>query len=231
MTILSVAQQIATYTGRDIPTSLVAATDRDSIELSEVLQEGVEAIVQSHDWEVLKLLHTYAGDGTTETFSLPSNYARMPKEQKLWSTRIETPLTHIPDQDRWLELDIRSYEFVIGVWTKLGGQILIKPAPVVGENVQFYYIRNDAIVAADNSRLSSITADTDTFVLSERLLKLYGVWRWKAKKGQPFETDLRAYETALGEYISDDKGSTRIRIGRARIRKDVNVSYPQAIQT
>lgn len=232
MTVLSVARQVATYLGRDIPTTVYGSAEREDLELAEILQEAAQEIYKAYDWEALKTLNTYNGDGANEVFALPADYGRFPKDMKIWSSRIETPLTHIVSQDRWLELQIRSYEFVIGVWTKFGGNIYIRPAMVVGETAQFFYISKNVVEDLSNVRKAVFTQDDDTFLLNERILKLCAIWKWKASKNLPYDEDMKTYQMALEECVAEDKGAqTPIRIGRGRIRKGINISYPQAVVT
>lgn len=233
MTILTVCQQLAPVIGIEVPSQVMASTDPDAVTLAALVSECGERILNASDWQKVKRLQTYAStdgsvSGTTQAFSLPSDYHRMPKEAKLWSTRIETPLTHIDSADRWLELDIRSYEFVIGVWTLLGDEVLIKPALTTGESVKFYY-KSNLVWSNGGANIDAPTADSDTFRLGERLLRLCMVWQWKAQKNLPYGEEMANYEIALAEAVERDGGPSEIVIGRRRIRRGMEIAYPQAI--
>jgi hypothetical protein len=229
MTILTVTEGVAAVIGIDVPTVLFSSTEREHVELQHLANEMADRVWKAHDWEVLKTLETLTGDGSAETFSLPSDYGRQIKDAELWSSRIQTPLTHIVSADRWLELDVRSYQFVIGVWTKIGGEIAIKPAMTATETAKYYYISNLIISPASGSDKTAFTIDNDSFRLNERVLKLGMIWQWRANKGLPYGEDLSNYETALGEMISEDKGARMISVGKQRFRRGVRLSYPQAI--
>lgn len=229
MSILTVCQRLAPVIGIETPDAVMAATDTDAVTLAGLVKECGERILEAHDWQKVKRLALLAGDGTTEAFGLPSDYHRMPKEAKLWSTRIETPLTHVRSHDRWLELDIRSYEFVTGVWTLIGDQTLIKPAPTASETVKYYYQSN--LIWNDGSNdIAEAMADTDTFRLGERLLRLAIIWQWKAYKNLPYAEDMANYEIALAEAVERDGGPGVISIGRQRTRRGLSIAYPQAIE-
>lgn len=229
MTILSVTKEVAAVISIDIPTVLYSSTDRELVELQHLANEMAERIWQAHDWALLVTLETLTGDGAAEAFDLPTDYGRQIKDAEVWSSRIQTPLTHILSWDRWLELDIRSYQFVIGVWTKFGGKINIKPAMTATETAQYYYISNLIISPASGADKTAFTLDTDSFRLGERVLRLGMIWQWRANKGLPYVEDMANYETALGRAITEDKGARIISVGRQRSRRGIRLSYPQAI--
>jgi len=229
MTILSVCQQVTPVIGLEVPTQVFGGTDREQIELQALANEMAQRIARAHDWELLTTLSTYTGDGVAETFALPSDYDRMPKKAQLWSSSLETPLTHITSTDRWLDLDVRSFDFVINAWIKIGGEIGIKPAMATGVTAKHYYQSNLIVEPVSGPNQTEFLLDTDAFRLSERLLKLGMIWQWKANKGHPYAEDLANYEEFKEKEISDDKGSRILFIGPRRRPKGTRTAYPQAI--
>lgn len=229
MTVLSAIQDACAVIGIDQPDAVFSATAREFYEIRALANEMAERIRAAHDWQVLQRRHTLTGDGSTEDFALPADYDRMLKDTKLWSSRIETPLTHITSRDRWLELDIRSYEFVIGVWILYGGELHIKPAMVTGETAQFFYVSQNIVADSSGTPKVAFTADSDVLRVDERLLSLGMIWQWRANKGLPYAEDMANYEALLAKRIADDKGARVLTVGRRRMTKGVAVSYPQAI--
>lgn len=230
-TVLAITKRVAPAIGIEVPTVLYGSTIREQVELAELANDTAEAIAKAHEWQALKTLHTLNGDGSTEDFALPADYDRMPKDQKLWSSRIQTPLTHVTSTDRWLELDIRSYGFVIGVWSLFGDQVHIKPAMVATETAKFYYLSARYAKDSGGTAKAAFSADDDTFRLNDRLLRLGMIWKWKENKGLPYGEDMADYEDALSEEISADKGARILRVGKARLSKGLTVAYPGEIGT
>lgn len=231
MTLLSVTQSVCKTVGLDVPSAVASSSEREHVELMEVAQEMAERIAKAHEWQVLNTVATNTGDGTTEDFDLPSDYDRMLKKAQVWSSSLETPLSAIPDRDQWLGLDIRSFDFVINAWIIYGGQMHIKPALASGVTAKYYYQSNLIIAPSAGSNKTAFTADTDTFRISERLLKLGMIWQWRANKGVAYAEDMTNYETLKERLISDDKGSRMLRIGPARVSRDVTTAYPMNIST
>ncbi|MGK6313726.1 phage adaptor protein [Neorhizobium sp. DT-125] len=231
MTILSVFQQVAPVIGLRIPTAVMASTERAHIELAALANEMAERIAfdMNYDWSMLKKLATLTGDGVVEGFDLPEDYRRMLKKAKLWpSSSPYATLTHYPDTDQWLGLQVQNFQQIVGGWTILGNQILIRPVVNNAATVKFFYLRNTIVKAADGSLKTGFTADEDTYLLDERLLKLGIIWQWKANKGQQYAEDLSNFEDALAERIGADKGSNSIAVGRSRVGAEA-IAYPWVI--
>jgi hypothetical protein len=230
MTVLSAIQKASTKIALTVPTVVYSSTDREHLELQELANECASYIAKDYEWQALKTLATITGDGTDETFALPTDYDRMLKKAQLWSSRYQTPLTHITDTDHWLELDIRQFETVIGVWTLIANEVNIKPAPALAETVNYYYMTNKWAQATGGGTLkTAFDTDTDVFRLSEDLLKLCMIWKWKAAKKLPYAQEQSDYEDAKEKMISNDKGSRILRVGRARMPRGTRLAYPVPI--
>jgi hypothetical protein len=231
MTLLSVAQDVCKVIGLDpVPDAVASNIDREYVELLHVANEMAKRISRGHEWQKLSVIHTLTGDGTTEDFDLPSNYDRMLVKAQVWSSDLETALSPITDLDKWLEMDVQSFDFVVNAWTLYGGQMHIKPALTTGVTAKFFYQSGAFVADVGGSYKTSFTADDDTFRLDEQVLKLGMIWQWRANKGLPYDEDMMNYEQALEREVVRDKGSKMIRMGKIRMPRDVRIAYPQAIQ-
>jgi hypothetical protein len=237
MTILEVARGVALKVGLTVPTVLYAATTREMVELGECLNETAAMIAFDcgHDWTRLKTLATLTGDGAALQFSYPTDYRRMLKKATLWpSASPNTPLRHYTDTDEWLGLEVQDFQAVWGAWTLIGDYIEIRVASptdplALNDTVKFYYLTTK--YAADNGGTpkTSFTADTDTFRLNERLLKLGAIYKWKDAKGQDYGEAQSDYETALAEQVGSDRGSKIIAVGEPRVPFGAEYAFPRAL--
>lgn len=236
MTVLQVLQNAALTLGIQQPTLVYGGSSRDQLELGRVANEAADAIFRVHDWQTLAEVATITGDGSTEAFDLPSNYARMLKKGNLWSSSLETAFTPYPDWDTWLELDVQAFDFVINAWTLYGNQIHIKPAIGDGVTVKYFYIKNTKVIDASQNEKTTFTADTDRinigndYTAFNRLLELGCIWQWKRNKRQPYAEELADYEELKGSLATPDKGARIIRMGRPRYPWNVRLAYPQNIR-
>lgn len=229
MTVLSAIQRACSVIGLEVPTGVFSSTDRAMIELADLSNEMAQRITDAHEWQKLSTLATITGDGSTEDWSLPSDYDRMLTKSQLWSSSLRTPLSHITDIDEWLGLEVQVSNFVVNAWILFGGEVHIKPALASGGTAKYYYQSNLRVAPNSGSNKTRFTADTDTFRLDEHLLTLAIIYQWRANKGLQYAEDMANYEDLKEKLISRDKGSRMIRVGNVRMPKDVTLAYPGSL--
>ena len=229
MSLLTVFQQACTSgIALEKPSAVYGSTTREHIELANIANEMAAMIAASHEWQILNKIAVITGDGSAEDFALPADYDRQLDKSQLWSTSLETPLSPISDRDEWLGLDIKSFDFIINAWIIYGGEIHIKPPLASTVEVKYFY-QSNLWGLNGATPISEFTADTDTFRIDERLLKLGIIWKWREMKGLPYAEDLATYERLLAKLAMRDKGSRIYRLGKAQMPRDAIFAYPQDI--
>lgn len=212
MSVLSACREAAIELQGYEPSSIFSTSDQFCLELRAQANKTAVAVAKAHDWRALTTLHTIEGDGATTAFPLPSDYDRMLLKGAVYSTRSQQPLSRPRDLDQWLEMQMIGVIAAPGYWNILGRQMHILPVPATGEDVQFYYISNQIVSGSK----TAFSADADEFILSERLITLGVIWRWRAMKRLEYAEDLKNFEIALSEEAGRDKGSRVLHVGRAR---------------
>ena len=207
MSILSVIQDACLAVGLTKPTTIIGATDREWQEMQAVANEAAAVIAKTFDWQALRRIKTFTGDGTAEDFSLPLDYARMLKTSRIWSSRYRWAMTQIVNSDDWLEMEVYPYTNISGMWTIFGNAFHIKPVMATGETAKFFYVTNEIWKNSDGDLQAGFSEDDDTFVLSERLLKLCVIYLWKQSKGLDFAAELADYEQAISQDMDEDGGA------------------------
>lgn len=240
MSALTIIQEAATEIGIEVPSAVFSGSDRTIVEVRTYLNEAARMVAfdSGHDWVKLMMLGTFTGDGVSLGFSFPSDYQRMLKKAKVWPSATPFyPLIHYSDVDQWLGLQVQQFQPVVGAWTIIGSQMQIRAngptSPVAsGDTVQFYYITNKIVTAAGGgSTQAAFTADGDTFVLSERLLKRAFVYAWKKGKRQDYSDALADYEDVKSSEIGNDKGTNILIVGRQRVGMGGNFAFPGVLGT
>lgn len=231
MTILSVIKSVCSVIGIDIPSEVYTSTEPAMVEMQAMANEMAQRIAfDGRDWTKLKALATLTGDGSALGFNLPADYQRMLKKARLWpSASPYAPFAHYADTDQWLGITTQNFQNLIGAWTIIGEQLMIRPAMANLATAQFYYITRNIVKAVDNSVKAEFTVDTDVFRLDERILKLGIIWQWKASKGQSYGEEMSTYEDALAVQSGGDKGSNIIVVGRGRRPVDADIAFPGVI--
>lgn len=235
MTVLSIVNDASTKCGFARRTQLVADTGATSLEIQATLADVAGWIRDWYDWSVLKTLGVITGDGVTLAFSLPTDYSRMVKQASLWPSGSPfSPLTHITESDDWLGFISQNYTVPVGAWTMLGGKINIRSGGATaafasGATASYYYITRNVFADSGGTAKSAITADTDTFRLHERLLRLGFIAKWKSDKGRPYAQDQSDFMDALSVAVGGDKGSKTLIVGRRRTPIDADIALPWGV--
>jgi hypothetical protein len=207
MTILSVVKDVALKIGIDQPDAVYTSTERDMLEMQGLIDEVATDILECFDWQALMTKNTITGDGSSEAHSLPSDYKEMGVGNQVWSSKWTEPLQHITNLDEWLEYEVVPYTFAFGTWAIFGDQIHILPVMASTETAKFFYKSNLIVQPDSGSNKAAFDTDTDTFRLNEKLLRYGLIWKWKSKKGMPYEEDLADYEKLKSYLMDTDKGS------------------------
>jgi hypothetical protein len=231
MTIISCAQDAAVKLNRPKPASLFTSTDAFAAELLLAAKEVAESLVkEEHDWRSLTSLATCQGDASTISFPLATvapGYERLTKGGKLHSLRFRNATFRAAqDLDEWLFFKDNLLVGSPGNWVILNGSVQIFPPMPVNDTARFYYISNMYANSAGGAAQASFLADTDTFALDERLLRLGIVWRWRANKRLEYAEDLKNYEIAKMAAMGVATGNQIITVGRQRVSGANNVAYP-----
>lgn len=219
MTVFSAANSAAIrVTGVEL-TALFSNPDQIAMEFRDLINETAADIAKSFDWRDLTRVATFDGDGGTTIFPKPSDFDRMlvsADDQRNWFWGY-FPFATVSEFLRWRNSNWGQVS--PGGWIIMGGAFEFQPAPVGGAT--FPYISRMWSRADDGTEKPEFTSDTDTFALSERLLTLGLIWRYRAQKGVDYSEDMANYEGALAQAQSRDAGAQMIRsrpyINRSRV--------------
>lgn len=204
MTVLSVIQSSATVLGTEIPSVVFTNTTRTWIEMQTMVNACARQILEEYDWSRLKKVATITGDDARIEFPLPDDYDRMVKDAGLWGRSfILYPTQQVADTNVWLELLSYPIAPFQPRWSLFGGNINILPPLPASTPLSYSYVSNNIV----NGDKLEFTADTDTFTLDERLLRLCLIYNWKMQKGEDYVSELQQYQDALGRATYKDTGS------------------------
>lgn len=229
MTILDVCKNVCIFIGHDVPTAVFPSTDREHIEMGVFANKIARDIAFEHDWNIIEKTATITGDGVTQDFPLPADYSRMKKNANLWSLDIVSPFSQIIDRDVWLGITTSFPGTTINSWSIIGGKISIMPAVPNGSQVKYLYQTNQIIVDENGVPKTSFTADTDRYLLPERMLEYAIIYKWRMNKGLPYAEHMMDYEKVKAEFIGSESGPRIIRGEYSRLAYYADVAYPRMV--
>jgi hypothetical protein len=215
MTLQTAVTSAAIRTIGSVPAAVFSSQAQLMVEMRDLVQDVAVDIAKSAEWRALTKIGTLTGG---LSFPLPDDYDRMLVGQGM------------QDQLGWFwgylaYADVSEYIMAVngqlptmdpGGWIILDGAFKFWPA--TSGTATYPYISKYLVRDVDGVTLKEqFTADTDTFVLSERLLTLGLIWRYRAQKGLEYAEDMQTYATALDQLTNSDKGARVLRPDLRRI--------------
>lgn len=218
MSVLQVAQKAALRLGLEVPSVLFTNTTRTWLEIQLMVNDCAQQILDEYDWQALKKVHTIQGDGTAEDFPMPADYDRMVRDAHMWTNFMPFwNAQNVGSVDSWLAMESSNFfAMVVPMWIIFNNEFHVRPSLAATDTLKFFYVSN-YIVKDDGSTVGTVTeftADTQSFVLPERLLTHCLVYNWKMQKGMDYSADLQQYEDDMAYAIGRDKGPRIITEGR-----------------
>ena len=214
MTALSIVQDHCRIHALSIPTALVGSTDSGVQQLYGILNELIDELVTESKFNVITREATFTmtaaeNQGAMTTLA-PYGYQWAYFEtffDRTLRRALYGPLT----ETEWQQVKAIPNPGPFYKFRIRGGDLLINPVPTAPlSTVAFEYASSYAVVAADTTAKAQITADDDTFVFPENILRKGLAFRWKTIKGLPYQADETQYYNLLNNYIARDKVKRRI---------------------
>lgn len=228
MTVLSAFQDAAAVLVKRRPDTLFSAQDAFSIEMQALVNDVARDIAASHDWQALVRTYLITPNGTDTDFPLPADYDRMLLDSEVYeNTNWAWGYTHITRANDWLRMKVENFSWIApGAWTMQGNALLFYPAPTSTAQATFVYVTKNIVTTTAPGEASRFTSDLDSFVLSERLLTLGLIWKWRENNRLESATDQANFVKAFGEIAGKDGGAKIIRKGGRYLPGNTRLAWP-----
>jgi hypothetical protein len=213
-TCLQLAKDFCSRTALTQPIAIFTSNDDGFVQLAGLMNEGLDDLTTRHTWGVLQqecihitlaaedqgLLSTIAPFGLLEII-----------RNEIWDRTTNLKLNGPVSSSAWQTMKAAASGGPLYNWRVQGDHLRIYPVPAAGHTLAFEYSSNYAVEAAApaSTKKPYFTADTDIFLLPDRLMPAWLRWRWKAEKGLAYVEEFRIYESLVGQAASkDNEGRT-----------------------
>ena len=201
------------------PSSWVTAARTDHVELrDDFLLEAIDDIVERVDLpEPIAARVDITGTGA-ETYSLPANFKRLQRDDlAVYDPQLDRMVEPITNDGQWIYLKdigtagiihyyrIRGYE---GNW-----EIDFYDAPASPRVMNVSYITTNWMATAGGTAGSSFTDETDVLLLPRRVVETGAVWRFRERRGLPYQDKYNEYEMLLARLSNDTRSRRKISFG------------------
>lgn len=213
MSLLSLVKDACDRLGLPRPTVVYASTDQQVIQLLGLAQqEGIE-LARRHRWQAITAEKTFTSTAAeTQTGAIPSDFDRFVDDtfyNRTQKREVQGPL----NAQQWAFHKSVVATTIIEAFRQRGNNILITPTPNGTDTYAYEYVSRNWCESSGGTDQAAWAADTDTGILSEELMKLGLVWRWKKAKGLDYAEEFRTYEMQVAQAIARDGGKPTLNIG------------------
>lgn len=195
MTLLTVIQKACDAMGLVRPSAVVSSTDQQVRQLYALANEEGEELARSYNWQALRIEQTFTTvAANAQPGAVPADWDRFINNSFFNRTQRREIIGPITPQ-QWQSIQAQpALNRVYLAFIERGGSFLVTPTPSAGDLVAYEYISNNWALSASSTPQSSFLADTDTTLLSERLMQLGIRWRFLSAKGLDYGEAMKTYE-------------------------------------
>lgn len=209
MTLLSMIQTAADVIGLPRPLAVMSSTETQVRQLLALANVEGKSLAKRGRWTdlIAEATHTTLAQedqGAIADIAPGFNYFINRTQQNRTQ---QDPLGGPISAETWQTLKASSVSGPYYSFRVRQGRLLMYPQPPAGDTVAFEFMSKNWCQSAANVGQESWSADTDTGVLSEDLMMLGIVWRYKQAKGFDYAEDFRTYETQVNDALGRDGGS------------------------
>jgi len=220
MTLLTICQNVADFTGFERPTTVIDNTDPIARQLLALAKREGTQLMRATAWPILLKEHTFSTSSGTAAYALPADFDRLVNEtvyNRSDNDIFSGPLTPA-------EYQLQNYGTASSGTTekfrlKAASNALkfeIDPTPSSTQTIGFEYVSSYYSQSSGGTGQAAWAADTDTGILDESLFELGLTWRFKQAHGLSYDQDYREYQLELRQAISRQGSSPIISMDDAR---------------
>ncbi len=219
MSALTIVQTAAAWLALPIPAAVFSATDTQTIQLRNLLnEEGLElATWPDHAWTKLTKEQTFTTVAShTQPNVIPSDFGRF-CDQSMWDRTQDRPVWGpMSPQQYQQELAGPTFTSMYYGFRVMGANFLMTPIPTAGDTIAFEYVSNQYVYGGGGTALnqSSFRADGDTSVFDETLVARGVRWRFLRAKGLDYSQEYQSWIELLQRFASRDGGMPKLSASR-----------------
>ena len=220
MTLLSICQNVADFTGFERPVTVVDNTDPIARQLLALAQREGKQLMRMSDWAILKKEHTFSTSSGTAAYALPSDFDRLVLETSY--NRSDNDILTGPISSAEYQL-VNHGMATTGTTEKFrlkaasnALKFELDPTPSSTQTIGFEYVSNQFCQSSGGSGQAAWAADTDTGILDETTMEMGITWRFKSSHGLDFSEDYRQYQLEVRQAIARNGSAPILQLDDAR---------------
>lgn len=220
MSLLTIVQDTCRRLSLTVPTAVVASVDPNVTQIYGLLNQLGKDLVRAHPWQRLTKEKTITTTATeTQTGAIPTDFSYFIPDSVFNRTRTRRVMGPLTAHEWQAEKAILA-SVLFDAFRVRGNNFIVTPVPPAGETwayeyISTYWVDTDADGTGDATAFSM---DADTTLLSEELLVLGAIWRFRQAKGLDYAEPFRDYQMAFLDAAGRDGGKRTLDMSGARPR-------------
>lgn len=213
------------------PSEWITATEDSVVELrDDFLPETVEDIQDRVDLaSPMGAQTTITGDGSA-SYSLPAAFRRLQRDRlAVYDAYLNRPCVPIMTDGNWTAIQDIAVTGTDRFYRVTGydGTYSIEfySAPTSAISITVSYVSNNWIINSSSYK-TGFTDSMDTILLPRRLVESGIVWRYRERKGMPYQDKYMEYEAMLARLSNDSRVRRAITYGQPKVMRWQDILPP-----
>ncbi|MBF8177659.1 hypothetical protein [Herminiimonas contaminans] len=203
---LQIIQTVCRRIGILAPNAAVGSTDPQIIQLLTISEEEGQDQADRYSWQALQTEATFTTvatqvQGALSTIAPNCDYI---VNNTIWNRTLRRPVYGPKSEQDWQQSVAMAINGPFNAYRIIGDSINFYPNPVAGQTCAFEYVSRDWVATSTATTSSIWTNDLDTPKISDQLMILGTIWRWKAAKGLDYAEDFSKYERRMADAMGRD---------------------------
>lgn len=217
-TALDVAQKFADAVGFTRPSTLVANTNDDVRQLTQLLNEAGEDLASRHNWQSMTYEASFTTVATESQGTLTSIIGATQTLKKIiddtiWDRTQRVPIMGTLSPPIWQGNKALTLTGPYSQYRVRGNQIIFNPVPTAGHTCYFEYVSECWCTDSTGATFrTALGADGDIFLVPDKLLRAGLKWMWLRAKGLGYTEEFASYEMLVASAITNERPHARLRM-------------------
>jgi hypothetical protein len=209
-TIADTLNRVARHCSIKTPSSWITANEDEHVEIrDDFLRETVGDLLDRADWpQPIGAQVTIAGTGVAD-YALPSDFRRLQRNvYSVFDEQLDAPGIPVTTDGDWVELLDAGIAGADRFYRLTGydGNYSISFEAAPTTNIVLSYVSNNWKATAAGVPGTMFTAIDDILILPDRLIEAGIIWRWRERRGMPFQDKYNEFSMLFGRYFNDLRG-------------------------
>jgi hypothetical protein len=151
---------------------------------------------------------TITGTGVA-TYALPADFRRLQRNKySVYDVQLDSPGIPVTTDGDWVELLDSGIAGADRFFRLSGydGNWSIEFEAEPSSDIIISYVSSNWMASAGGTVGKMFTAADDVLILPDRLVECGVIWRWRERKGLPFQDKYTEFNVLLARYLNDVRG-------------------------